>query len=107
MNYANTSLIRTANTSVSQIASAYQNEDFLKTLFALNTNEISKPIVLGSNIAVLKVTNSKSSAEAIEKSIYVENAAMADQTTIMDNVYDSKKLKNDFEKTYNRYFTEN
>ena len=107
LNYANTSLIRTANTSVSQIASAYQNEDFLKTLFALNTNEISKPIVLGSNIAVLKVTNSKSSAETIEKSTYVENAAMADQTTIMDNVYDSKKLKNDFEKTYNRYFTEN
>lgn len=107
LNYANTSLIRTANTSVSQIASAYQNEDFLKTLFALNTNEISKPIVLDKYIAVVKVTNSKSSAEPIEKLAYVENASMADQTTIIENIYDSKKLKNDFEKTYNKYFSAN
>ena len=41
LNYMNTSLIRTANTSVSQIASAYQNENFLKTLFNLSTNEIT------------------------------------------------------------------
>ncbi len=107
LNYMNTSLIRTANTSVTQISSAYQNEDFLKTLFTLSTNEISKPIVLGTNIAVLKVTNSKSTAEPVEKLAYVENAAMADQSVIMTNIYDSKKLKNDFEKTYSKYFTAN
>ena len=55
LNYNNTALLRTANTSVSQLSSAYQNEDFLKTLFALSTNEFSKPIVLGKDIAVLKV----------------------------------------------------
>ena len=105
LNYANTSLIRTANTSVSQIASAYQNEDFLKTLFALNTNEISKPIVLGKSIVVVKVTNPNSDAVAIEKLEYVDNVAIADQATIMENIYDSKKLKNNFEKTYSKYFT--
>ena len=107
LNYSNTSLIRTANTSVSQISSAYKNEDFLKTLFALPTNAISKPIVLGSNIAVLKVTNSNTNAEAVEKIAYIENAATADQSVIMTNIYDSKKLKNDFEKTYSKYFVAN
>jgi hypothetical protein len=107
LNYMNSSLIRTANTSVSQISSAYQNEDFLKTLFALSTNQISKPIVLGKDIAVLKVTNSKSNAEAIEKLAYVESSANADQSTIIENINNSKKLKNDFEKTYSKYFTAN
>lgn len=107
LNYMNTSLIRTANTSVSQIASAYQNENFLKTLFNLSTNEISKPIVMGTNIIVLKVTNSKSTAAQIEKIAYVENSANADQSTILENVYASKKLKNNFEKTYTKYFSAN
>jgi hypothetical protein len=107
LNYMNSSLIRTANTSVSQISSAYQNEDFLKTLFSLSTNQISKPIVLGKDIAVLKVTNSKSNAEAIEKLAYVESSANADQSTIIENINNSKKLKNDFEKTYSKYFTAN
>lgn len=107
LNYMNSSLIRTANTSVSQISSAYQNEDFLKTLFALSTNQISKPIVLGNNIAVLKVTNSKSNAEPIEKSEYVASSASADQTTIIENINNSKKFKNDFEKTYTKYFVAN
>lgn len=107
LNYSNASLIRTANTSVSQIASSYANENFLKTLFALSNNEISKPVVLDKNIAVLKVINSKSSAEQIEKLAYIENAASVDQSTILENVYDSKKLKNDFEKTYTKYFTAN
>ena len=103
----NSSLIRTANTSVSQIASAYQNEDFLKTLFTLSTNEVSKPIVLGKDIAVLKVTNSKSNAEPIEKLAYVESSASTDQTTIIENINTSKKFKNNFEKTYTKYFTAN
>ena len=107
LNYMNSSLIRTANTSVSQISSAYQNEDFLKTLFALSTNQISKPIVLGKDIAVLKVINSKSNAEPIEKLAYVETSASADQTTIIENINNSKKFKNDFEKTYTKYFTAN
>ena len=107
LNYNNTALLRTANTSVSQIASAYQNEDFLKTLFALPTNTISKPIVLGSNIAVLKVTNSNTNTEPIEKLTYIENVASADQSVIINNIYDSKKFKNNFEKTYSKYFTAN
>jgi hypothetical protein len=76
-------------------------------IFALSNNEISKPVVLDKNIAVLKVINSKSSAEQIEKLAYIENAASVDQSTILENVYDSKKLKNDFEKTYSKYFTAN
>ena len=107
LNYMNSSLIRNADTSVSQIASAYQNENFLKTLFSLATNEISKPIVLNKYIAVVKVVNSKSNAEQIEKLAYIENASMVDQSTIMENIYDSKKLKNDFEKTYSKYFVSN
>ena len=107
LNYMNSSLIRTANTSVSQISSAYQNEDFLKTLFSLSTNEISKPIVLGKEIAVLKVIDSKSNAEPIEKLAYVESSASADQSTIIENVNNSKKLKNEFEKAYSKYFTAN
>ena len=46
-------------------------------------------------------------AEAVEKIAYIENAATADQSVIMTNIYDSKKLKNDFEKTYSKYFVAN
>jgi hypothetical protein len=55
----------------------------------------------------LKVTNSNTNAEAVEKIAYIENAATADQSVIMTNIYDSKKLKNDFEKTYSKYFVAN
>lgn len=105
LNYNNASAINSASTEVSQLYSAYKDENFLSVLFTLPINEISKPIVLDQNIIVAKTTSSKSTAEQIEKKDYVQNVSQFDQSNIISSIQNSKKLKNNFEKTYAKYFT--
>lgn len=65
LNYSNSQIADTLNTSITGLSGAATNENFLKTAFTLKADEISKPVVLDDYVVVLQ---------------YVEEPAIEDDT---------------------------
>ncbi|MCR4955038.1 MAG: peptidyl-prolyl cis-trans isomerase [Treponema sp.] len=105
LNFENNSLLAVSDADIEELSTAYSNEDFLTKLFALDNNEISEPVVLNKAIVVLKGKNAKISSDEITADSYKTNVTNQDYSSVVANVFASKKLKNNFDATYNKYFT--
>ncbi len=108
LNYGSASVVKKLETSLDGLSGADYNENFLKTAFSLNDNEISEPITNNRNILVLQLTKSGLNAEEpipeealkTELTNYDLNSA---QTALME----SPKLENNVQYVFNNYFRTN
>ncbi len=77
---------------------AQTNETFLKTLFSLQDNEISDPVVLGSNILVLQLTHSSTEVTQVDLDnftfVYPYYIQEYDQSSLHDSFLKSDKVEN-------------
>ena len=99
MNYGNVSVEDKLDTSLEGLSGAATNENFLKTAFSLEKNEISKPIVNGRNILVLQFTGSEEQ-NADEQTPFDSSYA---QTALLE----SPKLKNNMSEVFFNYIMNN
>ena len=88
--------------SITVLATADKNEDFLKQAFSLKLNEYSDPIIIGGDIVVLQYTGSEAAekAEDAEPSDYSSKLVEFDQNTTQTVVFQSPKFENDFISVY-------
>ncbi|MBR4449023.1 MAG: hypothetical protein IKS30_02375, partial [Treponema sp.] len=96
LNYDNSELFASISSDVKELASASSNENFLKTAFSLKQGEVSEPIVLGSNVIVLKLTTVQTDnvTDAAKKSV-TDKIKTIDQSASQSTLLTSSKVKND------------
>ena len=103
LNYGSSSIFEAMDTnSITTLATADKNEDFLTKAFTLKLNEYSDPIIIGGDIVVLQYTGSEAveTPEDAEPSDYSTDMTDFDQATAQYVVYQSPKLENDFISVY-------
>ena len=103
LNYGNLSIAASLDTTDAGITGAENNEEFLTTAFSLKMNEISKPIVIGNNIAVLQFTKEETVSAEEEKNVLTEVTSF-DEASVQNAILNSPKLENDFSRVYFKYF---
>lgn len=106
LNYGSTSITtQTLNTSLTGLANADTNDNFLKTAFSLKMNEISSPIVLNNNIIVLQYTTEET-ANAEEEAMLTDLQTY-DESTAQNALLGSPKFENNFASVYFEYIMNN
>ena len=103
LNYGSSPIYDAMDTnSITTLATADKNEDFLKQAFSLKLNDYSDPIIIGGDVAVLQYTGSEAveTPEDAEPSDYSSNIVDFDQTTAQTVVFQSPKLENNFISVY-------
>ena len=101
LNYGNTSVTGTVDTSVEGLRGADTNENFLSTAFKLNLNEYSDPLVMNDYVIVIQYTSSDSSEISDDDKPTVINAIVNyDNNAAQNAVISSPYLENNFLTTY-------
>jgi parvulin-like peptidyl-prolyl isomerase len=120
LNYKNSPLF-TATSSVSELSGASSDENFLKGVFALKEGEVSSPYVVGDNVVVLRLKElvDKSDDDSGQGGTILmgdgsggtRSFSMADfymqqyeQSSLSDTVKKDKKVKDNFDKEFNKFF---
>jgi hypothetical protein len=120
LNYKSSPLFASGS-SVSELSGSSSDENFLKTVFALKEKEVSTPLVLGDNVVVLQVREVvDKSGEEVERggNIMIGNGdgttstfSMAEfymqqyeQSALSDAVKKDKKVRDNFDKTFDKFF---
>lgn len=98
LNYGNVSLFGTLDTSIDGLSGADTNENFLKAAFSLKMNEMSAPVVLSNNVAVLQYT--KAEANSDETIFDADVYAGYDENSAQSAILASDKLENNFISVY-------
>ena len=97
VNFSNNELLALVpSSSFAELTNAQTNENFLKAAFSLKENEISEPIVLGTNIIVLKFTEevpADTTAETYNFS-YPYYGEQFDEKSWQKAVFNSDKVEN-------------
>lgn len=106
LNFKNSSLLDESKSDIEGLEGISDNEDFLKKVFALNKGDVSDPIVLENTVVVVKSNGSSvKSDSSIAKADFTQDVTNQDYSSVISYIYDSKKLKNNFDATYTKYFT--
>ena len=103
LNYGSSSIYDPMDTSsITALANADKDENFLTKAFTLKLNEYSEPFVIGGDIVVLQYTGSEAveTPEDAEPSDYSVDMVDFDQATSQYVVYQSPKLENNFISVY-------
>ena len=107
LNYGNTSIYGSLP-SITQLSGAATNDNFLKTAFSLTAGEVSEPIVLGSNVLVLKMTGEQTDEVSDEvKATLPDTLAGYDQSSAQTALLSSDKVENNVYETFYKYFMTN
>jgi hypothetical protein len=111
LNYGSIDIFTTLlSQSVTELASADNDEMFWKAAFSTPVESASRPVVQGSNVLVLWVTEeTEIDAEAIESIVSIYNSYWlnyASQSSLQQHFLNSPKLEDNFLAIYFRYFME-
>ena len=111
LNYGSIDIFTTLlSQSVTELASAGNDEMFWKAAFSTPVESASRPVVQGSNVLVLWVTEeTEIDAEAIESIVSIYNSYWlnyASQSSLQQHFLNSPKLEDNFLAIYFRYFME-
>jgi len=101
MNYGGTTLVQAFDDTNAGIPGANTNENFLKTIFGLNMNEVSAPIVIDNNVVVVKYTTSE---VAEEDAADLAQLTDFDETALQNAILSSPKLENNFTSVYFEHY---
>ena len=108
LNYGNVSVEDKLDTSLEGLSGANTNENFLKTAFSLEKNEISKPIVNGRNVLVLQFTGTESAeSEPTPQEAIADELANFDSASAQTALLASPKLKNNMSEVFFKYIMNN
>ena len=104
LNYGDSSFFGTIPTdTVKELSGASSNENVLKTAFSLKMDEISTPLVLGSNVIVLQLTGIQNDEPASSDS-FASTVASLDSSSMRSTLLGSKKVENNFSEVFFNYF---
>jgi parvulin-like peptidyl-prolyl isomerase len=120
LNYKSSPLFPAAS-SVSELSGASTDENFLKGVFSLTEGEISPPYVVGDNVVVLRLKElvDKSGDDSGQGGTILigdgrggtRSSSMTDfymqqyeQSALSDTVKKDKKVKDNFDKEFNKFF---
>jgi len=109
LNYGNVDLFTTlASQSIAELSSAASDENFWEVAFSTPVASPSRPVVQGSNVLVLWVTEeTEVEAEAIESIVSIYNSywlSYASETALQQHFLNSPKMEDKFIDIYFRYF---
>lgn len=108
INYGNVEILTPLPVEENTVLSeAVKNESFFKTAFSLEPAEISDPILLGSTIIVLQVSEERAADTQLTEMIplFYKNYALSwTEKTVTDAFLASDKLEDNFMQTYLEYF---
>ncbi len=93
VNYGQNPLLSSAPTDT--LSTANTNVNFLTTAFALAENEISKPVVIGSNVVVLRMVEEIGPEYSAISYLYPYYAAQFDAISSQTAILSSNKVQND------------
>lgn len=103
VNYGNSAFFD-VTPSEGALSGASRDEAVLKQIFALDVDQVSEPIVIGSYIAVLKCTGIQIEDLAnIDQSSYSSTILSNDQLSMRTNLDKDPKHENNFWSTYIKY----
>ena len=101
LNYGNTSVTGSVDTSIDGLRGADTNENFLTAAFKLKLNEYSEPLVVGDYVIVIQYTSSENSEINDDDKPTVINAIVNyDNDAAQDAITSSPYLENNFINTY-------
>jgi len=101
LNYGNTSVTATVDTSIDGLRGADTNENFLTTAFKLKLNEYSDPLVMSDYVIVIQYTSSDSKEISDDdKPTVINTIVNFDNTSAQDALTSSPYLENNFISTY-------
>src|SRR5574344_143545 len=96
LNYGDSSFYGTVPAStIKELNGAATNTNVLKTAFSLKLDELSAPLVLGTNVIVLKCTGIQNDEPASTDS-YASTITTTDQSSVQATLMASDKLENNF-----------
>ena len=121
LNYGNAAILPQISSQADSFFTAgVRNETFFKKAFALKEGEISEPILLGSNVLVLKLEEEKAGSEEMQNNIATSYQQFASiwyyeyplamlayqqlswgQQTFIDFVLNSKNFTDNFNAVFN------
>ena len=101
LNYGNTSVTGSVDTSIDGLRGADTNENFLTAAFKLKLNECSEPLVLSDYVIVIQYTSSeKSEINDDDKPTVINAIVTYDNDSAQDAIISSPYLENNFLTTY-------
>ncbi len=106
VNYNGVSFYEGVSSDVTELASLKYNAEALQKLFSLKFEQVSEPIVLGSNIIVAKCVGIQFD-DAAESDSYNTNSKDIDGNILVNTIMTSPDLKDNFYNVYNAYFRSN
>lgn len=98
INYGSVAVTTSVDTSLKGLANADQNENFLKTAFKLEKNEISSPMVMNNSVVVIQYTNREVDSDGLTSAI--TQITDFDENASENEIMNSKKLVNNFTEVY-------
>lgn len=108
INYGNANIFSPVPVETNtDLAQAPRSESFFNTAFSLKPNDVSDPILLGSNVVVLQVAEEKAADPQILEMLpmfYNYYASSWSQNTLSESFLKSKKLEDHFMQTYLKNF---
>ena len=107
LNYYSVSLAGSVDTKIAGLLGADKNENFLKTAFSLKQNEISSPVVNGTDVIVLQFINEIAEDNAADDGVLKSEINNYDHSSASYVLMHSPKLKNDYDSVYHKYFKKN
>ena len=101
LNFGNTSVTGTVDTSVAGLRGADTNENFLKEAFSLKLNDYSEPLVMSDYVIVIQYTTSENAEISDDdKPTIINTIVNSDNSSAQRALMDSPKLDNKFIATY-------
>ena len=108
LNFGDIEIFRSISSfKLPELAGASTNEAFLKAAFSTKPASVSKPVVLGDSVVVLRVVDERSaddSSTAIIDFYYPYIAGQYSDKQVRDHYLGSSKLQDRFYETFVKYF---
>ncbi|MBP3417209.1 MAG: peptidylprolyl isomerase [Spirochaetaceae bacterium] len=104
LNYGDSPLLTSMSSTDVALAGASTNENFMKTAFSMQMNEISSPMVLNNNVVLLMLTDETTVPAEGNIAFYADYVNQFDQAAIQNAIMTSDKLQNDFLNVFLKYF---
>lgn len=104
LNYKDSPLFASMTTTEASLSGASSNENFMKTAFGMQMDEISSPMVLNNQVILLQLVE-ETSVDTEESPVTFDDYTLQfDQTTVQNAIMSSDKLQNDFFTVFFQYF---
>ncbi|MCI6663903.1 MAG: peptidylprolyl isomerase [Spirochaetia bacterium] len=104
LNYGSSPLFPSMTSTDMALNGAASNENFMKTAFSMQLDEISSPMVLNNYVVMLMLTEETTVPAEDNSLLFDSYVTQFDQVAVQNAVMTSDKLQNDFLTVFFKYF---